>query len=88
MASACCSVVDPFGGDLAQDAHAQAGPGERLTQHDLVGQAELLAELADLVLEQVAQRFDELQRHVVGQATDVVMALDDRRRCRRCRRSR
>ena len=39
-----------------------------------------MPELAHLVLEQVAQRLDQLQRHVLGQATDVVVALDDRRR--------
>ncbi len=36
-----------------------------------------MAEPADLVLEQAAQRLDQLQRHVVGQTADVVVALDD-----------
>ena len=56
------------------------GPGNGWRQHDLVGQAELAAEPAHLVLEQRAQRLDQLQRHVLGQAADVVVALDHRRR--------
>ena len=57
---------------VADDAHGEAGTGERLAPHDLLGQAELLADRAHLVLEQVAQRLDEVELHVVGQA---------RRRC-------
>ena len=52
--------------DLADDPHAEAGAGERLTPHDLVGQTELVAETADLVLEQRPQRLDQFQRHVLG----------------------
>ena len=55
---------------------ARPGPGERLAPHDLLGQAELLADRAHLVLEQVAQRLDELEVHVVGEAADVVVRLD------------
>ena len=68
------------GRHLADDPHAQARAGERLAPDDLVGQAELGAEPADLVLEQAAQRLDQLQRHVLGQPADVVVALDHRRR--------
>ena len=52
------------------------GPGERLAPDDLGGQAELLADQADLVLEQRAQRLDQLELEVVGQAADVVVGLD------------
>ena len=41
-----------------------------------VGQAELAAERAHLVLEQLAQRLDELHVHALGQAADIVVALD------------
>src|SRR3970282_2601574 len=44
---------------------------------ELARQAELGADLSDLVLEQVAQRFDELEMHALGQAADVVMRLDE-----------
>ncbi len=62
--------------DLADDAHRQTGAGERLTPDDLLGQAQFLADGSDLVLEQVAQRLDELEFHVVGQAAHVVVGLD------------
>ena len=39
-----------------------------------------MPEAADLVLEQVAQRLDELEAHVLGQPADVVVALDHRGR--------
>ena len=38
--------------DLADDAHGEAGARERLAVDDLVGQAELGAHRADLVLEE------------------------------------
>src|SRR3546814_16685816 len=41
-----------------------------------LGQPELEADLADLVLEQGAQGLDQLELQVVGQPTDVVVALD------------
>ncbi len=45
-----------------------------------VGQAELAAERADLVLEQFAQRLDELHVHALGQAADIVVRFDRHRR--------
>ena len=63
--------------DFAEDAHAEAGAGERMAIHHLARQSELDAEAAHLVLEQLAQRLDELQVHLLGQAADVVMGLDD-----------
>jgi hypothetical protein len=45
-----------------------------------VGQPELLAEPADLVLEQVAQRLHELETEPLGQPAHVVVGLDDGRR--------
>ena len=52
------------------------GAGERLAPDDLGGQAELLADQPHLVLEQGAQRLDQLELEVVGQAADVVVGLD------------
>ena len=52
------------------------GPGNGLAPDDLGRQAELLADQADLVLEQRAQRLDQLELEVVGQAADVVVGLD------------
>ena len=55
---------------------ASPGPRERLAQDHRLGQAQLQADLADLVLEQVAQRLDELEPQVRRQAADVVVGLD------------
>ena len=66
-------------GDLAQDAHTEARARERVAVHHLGGQAEFEADAAHFVFEQLAQRLDQLQLHVLGQATDVVVALDDMR---------
>ncbi len=61
---------------FAEDAHAEAGPREGMTVDHVVGQAEFKAELAHFVLEQFAQRFDQLELHGLGQAADVVVRLD------------
>ena len=45
-----------------------------------LGQAELAAERAHLVLEQFAQRLDQLHVHALGQAADIVVRLDRHRR--------
>ena len=54
------------------------GPGNGW-RHTIDGrQAQLLADEPDLVLEQGAQRLDQLELEVVGQAADVVVGLDVR----------
>src|SRR5205814_3045073 len=60
----------------AEDAHSQSGPGERMAEHHLARQAKRKAELAHLVLEQLAQWFQQLEMQRVGQTTDVVVRLD------------
>ena len=62
---------------FAQDAHAEARAGERVAEHHRARQAEFEAEATHLVLEQLAQRLDELELHVLGQPADVVVRLDD-----------
>ena len=42
----------------------------------LARQAEFHAQSPHFVLEQFAQRFEQLEVHLLGQAADVVMALD------------
>ena len=44
------------------------------------GQPELAPERTHLVLEQFAQRLDQLELHALGQAADIVMRLDGGRR--------
>ena len=65
---------------LARDADGEARPGERMAPDEMLGQAQLAAQRAHLVLEQLAQRLDQLQVHALGQAADVVVRLDGHRR--------
>ena len=63
-------------GHFAQDAHGQTGAGEGLAAENIVGHAQVAADAADFVFEQVAQWLNQLELHAQRQATDVVMALD------------
>ena len=69
--------VGVFLAHLAEDAHAEARAREGMAVDHLARQSELDAEPPHLVLEQLAQRLDELQVHLLRQAADVVMRLDD-----------
>jgi hypothetical protein len=71
--------VGKFGLHFAEDAHAEAGAGEGVAIDHVVRQAERDAEFAYFVLEQFAQRFEQLEVQLFGQAADVVMALDGMR---------
>jgi hypothetical protein len=55
---------------------ARPGPGKGWRPTKLLGQAEFAAERAHLVLEQFAQRLDQLHVHALGQAADIVVRLD------------
>jgi hypothetical protein len=61
---------------LAEDAHAQARAREGMAVDHLRRQAQRHAQLAHFVLEQVAQRLQQLQPQLLRQAADVVVALD------------
>lgn len=66
-----------LGGDLADDAHAQTGTGEGLPPDQLVGNAQLLAYPADLILEEAAQGLDDVQKlHILGHFDLVVVGFD------------
>ena len=60
--------LQPLAGDGADDAHGEAGPGKRLPDDELLLEAEVAAEHADLVLEELAQRLDEREPHVLRAA--------------------
>ena len=69
--------LDLLGGDLADDAHAQAGAGEGLPPDQLVGDAQLLAYPADLVFKEAGQGLDDVQElHVLGHFDLVMVGLD------------
>ena len=55
---------------------ARPGPGNGWRSTKRRRQAELAAERAHLVLEQFAQRLDQLHVHALGQAADIVVRLD------------
>ena len=59
---------------------ARPGPGKGMAADEGRRQAQLAAERAHFVLEQFAQRLDQLQLHVLRQAADIVMDLDGDRR--------
>ena len=52
----------------ADDAHGEAGAGERLPHDELLLEAEVAAEHAHLVLEELAERFDEREPHALRAA--------------------
>ncbi len=59
---------------------ARPGPGNGWRVDNFLGQTEFQPELAHLVLEKALQRLDQFELHLFGQAADVVMAFDQRRR--------
>ena len=69
-------MLEPLAGDLADDPDREPGPRERMAPDHRLRQAELLADPADLVLEQHPQRLHELEVDLLGQAADVVVRLD------------
>src|SRR5437899_10543003 len=76
-------LLRTFERHLPTDPHGQPRPGERLPLDDLLRHAQFLSDLPDLVLEQVAEGFDDaVEVDPVGQATDVVVGLDRRSRLR------
>ena len=69
--------LDFLGGNFTDDAHTQAGAGEGLPPDQLVGDAQLLAYPADLVLKQAGQRLDDVQElYVLGHFDLIVVGLD------------
>src|SRR3954469_21426964 len=71
--------VEFFAGDVAGAADGEAGARERVAADEDFGQAELAAELAHFVLEQLAQRLDQLHVHALRKTADIVVRLDRHR---------
>ncbi len=68
--------LEPVARDGADAAHSEAGTGERLSEDHSVGQAERLADHADLVLVKELNGLDELELEIGRKASDVVVGLD------------
>ena len=71
---------DLVAGDVAENADREAWAWKRLPNQEFLLDAEVAADAAHFVLEQLAQRLHELELHAFRQAADVVMALDGGRR--------
>lgn len=67
-------------GHFAKHANGEAGTGEGVSANKLRRDTELSAQFSDLVLEQLAQRLNQLETlalcHPLGQTTDVVVRFD------------
>src|SRR5690606_15577972 len=68
--------VELFAGDTAGAADSKARPREGVTTNKAVRNADVATELTDLVLEELAQRLDQLHVHAFWQATHIVVRLD------------
>ena len=64
-------------GDLANHADGEARAWERLAVDDFLRESEFGADFADFVFEKLAEWFDEFEFHLLGEAADIVVALDE-----------
>src|SRR2546429_8255773 len=71
--------MEPLLRHRSEHADREPRSRERMAAHDLLGKAELPPHLPHLVLEQLAQRLDELPRQIGPQAADVVVRFDRHR---------
>src|SRR5207247_9793808 len=72
--------LEPLLRHLAEDTDREPGSWKGLPPHDGRRKAQQFAHAANLVLEELAERLDQLELHLRGQPADVVMSLDGRRR--------
>ena len=63
--------------DFSDDANGETGTGEGVTHNTLLRNAELTTECADFVLEEETEWLHDGHFHLVRQATDVMMTLDN-----------
>ena len=75
IASAARSVSSRSAVTSPSTRMLRPGPGKRVPPDDLLGQPERRADLAHFVLEQVAQRLDQSERQVLGQAATLWCVL-------------
>ena len=72
-------------GDLADDAHAESRTRERLPPDQCVRNPKQLADLSDLIFEQLCKRFDRAGKmDILRHFHHVVMCFDDRCRALTC----
>src|SRR5207237_8011158 len=68
--------LEPIPSDLADDADRQPRAREGLPVHHVIRKPQGRADGANLVLEQVSKRLDQLEAKVGRQTTDIVLGLD------------
>src|SRR3546814_10580687 len=61
---------------FARNANSKPWPRKGMPTDKDVRQAQFTAQLTHLILEQFAQRFNQLHVHAVGKAANIMMALD------------
>src|SRR3546814_1517312 len=61
---------------FARNAKSKPWPRKGMPTDKDVRQAQFTAQLTHLILEQFAQRFNQLHVHAVGKAANIMMALD------------
>src|SRR5260370_15077714 len=68
--------LQPFRADFSQQPNRETGPGKRLLGEDFVRQSQFAPDAANFVFEKLAQRLDQFERQVFGEATHVVVRFD------------
>ncbi len=80
MASARRKQIEAVAREGAENPDREARSWKRLPDEELAIEAEVSAHGSHFVLEKLAQRLDQREAHALGQAANVMMALDHRRR--------
>ena len=62
--------------DGTHHADTESGPRKWLAPNDFLGQTKFGAEFTDFVFKELAQRFEEAELHLLRQAADVVVTLN------------
>src|SRR6185369_3367309 len=65
--------------DVTKNAHSQTRTREWMASKDLLRNVQLSSDQTHFIFEQLAQRLDQLEVHLLRKSADVVMTLDHRR---------
>src|SRR5262249_39828559 len=68
--------VQPLWSDFPQHTHSEARPRERLALENFFWHSKITSDFSDFVFEQVFQRLDQLELHLLRQSAAVVVRLD------------
>lgn len=63
--------------DLTSDADGKPGAGEGMTLHRGGRETQLAAQKADVILEELLERLEQAEAHLIGETTHIVMGFDD-----------